>query len=143
MELYELIRLKNFWIKRNMPEIFLSDAVFIKVSTSDVSRKAIGNTLKSNEIKKKLKALEYYNFKISTRDYRIFNTRKKTATEMAEKLYNTRKNAEGEPEKMTEWTVRMARKRVRDKIRSLFSIKPHHKDEFYKNLKNLTRKNIT
>lgn len=126
-------------IKSNVPDISLSDNIFIKISSSNVSKKAISDFLKSSEIKKQLKALEYNNFYISTRDYKILKKNKKiTAREMADILDPNCKN-----DKMSEWTVRTAHKRARDKIKSLFGVKPHYKAEFYEDLKIIRRCSVT
>ena len=91
----------------------------------------------------RIASLSASRFKISSRDYTILNTRRKTAAQIADTLELTRKSRDGETDTMTEWTVRTARKRAKDKIKSLFNVKPDYKEEYERKLKNIRRQIVT
>lgn len=137
MGLERLFLHKMSSIKSNVPDILLSDNIFIKISSSNVSKKAISDFLKSSKIKKQLKMLEYNNFNISEDDYKIYKWKekdKKTHGAIAN-IFDPNLNNNKEENR-----VKTAYKRVKSKIKSLFSVKPHYKEEFYTELKILDGK---
>lgn len=104
-----------------LPEMMLSDALFIKISSSAVKEQNIIDFISDNKFKENwLKTLELNNFKISERDYKIYEYRNKgySFAKIA-KIFDPKE----EDHKMTYVTPKAAYKRLKDKLDSLFKKK--------------------
>jgi hypothetical protein len=104
-----------------LPEMMLSDALFIKISSSAVKESNIIEFIQNNQFKENwLNILESNNFRISERDYKIYEYRNKgySYTEISKIL-----DPKEEDPKMTYVTPKVAHKRLKDKLDSLFKKK--------------------